>query len=673
MKSPRLAGMALALVITGCRNDASFTKLADPEPPAEDTSAPPVEVDADVSDEPAPECPDPGLVPATVATTREDCQNEPIQTTFRPEVEWALGRETPFPTFPSHYLTTTHPSVGHITDDNGDGIIGGEGDIPDIAASFWDGDDFCRGTSWTSHVLRLVSGDGSVEHWSVSGIPGLPGWEVGTYATAMGDVDGDGRAEVVLMALPVRADQNEDTRTLHRVVAFNHDGSLAWASEPRDDGTQYGCGRGECHATSAPFLVDLDQDGVVEVLVGPGIYDGRDGSAWEMPENWGVYGNDALTPLVADLEADGSHELITRLGIYESDLTPRCAFGWSGEYPAVADLDGDGIGEVVLSGARQLVTFDSSCRFQNVAYSPDDGHMGPPTIADYDGDGQPEIGVASYDYYFVFETDLTERWRQPVSDRSSNFTGSSVYDFEGDGYAEVVYAGEYNLWIYSGVDGTVRMQERTQYSCTSIEYPLTVDADGDGQVEIVVVDGNGIRVVGDRDNGWVPARQVWNQHAYSIFNVNDDLSIPTYNQPNWPDYNSFRSADQRLNNGEGAKLVDAFAMEVDRCEIECDAGIIQLTVRSANQGLADAEEGLDLAIYAEQVDGSSVLLESIPADAAVRSSYTTEGYTLRLEMTDIPTGTLILVADDDGTGTGVIEECDEDNNELRLEGLCADE
>ena len=42
-------------------------------------------------------------------------------------------------------------------------------------------------------------------------------------------------------------------------------------------------------------------------------------------------------------------------------------------------------------------------------------------------------------------------------------------------------------------------------------------------------------------------------------------------------------------------------------------------------------------------------------------------------MTDLPTGTLILVADDDGTGVGVIEECDEENNEVRLEGLCADE
>ena len=61
------------------------------------------------------------------------------------------------------------------------------------------------------------------------------------------------------------------------------------------------------------------------------------------------------------------------------------------------------------------------------------------------------------------------------------------------------------------------------------------------------------------------------------------------------------------------------------------------------------------------------------ADALVRSAFTSEGVVLELAMTDIPTGTLILVADDDGTGMGVIDECDEENNELRLEGLCADE
>ena len=649
-----------ALSLAGCRQDAGFTKLLEPEPSAEDTSAPPEEVEVEVADEPEPTCDDPGLVPASVATVDESCRNEPEQTEFEPVIEWSM---TSFATFPDHNTTTSQPAIGHFTDDNGDGMIGA-GDVPDIAAVFWDKGNWC-GFDYESGVLRLLSGDGSQEHWSVEAIPGHPDWEVGLGGVAIGDVDGDGGPEIITIALPIDNEVDPAPEGRHRVVAFRADGSLAWASAPRDDG--FNLVNGNAHGL--PTIADIDQDGTPEVLLGPGIYDGQTGATWALPTDW----YDTVVPVVSDLDGDGTHEVISRAAIHEEDLSLRCRFGLDASFTAIADLDGNGTGEVVLSGARQLVIFDDQCSLQRVVLSPDSGALGAPTIADYDGDGQPEIGVASFDFYFVFEADGTELWRMPVSDRSSNQTGSSVYDFEGDGYAEVVYAGEYNLWIFSGVDGTVRMQDTSQYSCTFIEYPITVDVDGDGQVEIVVIDANGIRVVGDAANGWVPAREVWNQHAYSITNVGDDLSIPAYNQPNWPEYNSFRSSDQRFNNGDGANLVDAFAMEVDRCEIECDAGIIQLTVRAANQGLADANDGISLALYAEQADGSRTLLETIPADAAVRSSYTTEGYTLRLEMTDIPTGTLILVADDDGTGTGVIEECDEENNEVRLEDLCTDD
>ena len=64
---------------------------------------------------------------------------------------------------------------------------------------------------------------------------------------------------------------------------------------------------------------------------------------------------------------------------------------------------------------------------------------------------------------------------------------------------------------------------------------------------------------------------------------------------------------------------------------------------------------------------------STEADASVFSGFTTEGVTYRIDLADLPTGTLVVVADDDGTGTGTIDECDEDNNELVLEGLCSDD
>merc|ERR1712185_171357 len=93
-------------------------------------------------------------------------------------------------------------------------------------------------------------------------------------------------------------------------------------------------------------------------------------------------------------------------------------------------------------------------------------------------------------------------------------------------------------------------------SWTANEYPIVVDVDGDGEAEIVSVGNSGVTVVGSEE-GWTPARQVWNQHAYWITNVNDDLTIPSPTLQNWPAYNSFRSGDLRVNAGQGALLVDA--------------------------------------------------------------------------------------------------------------------
>ena len=50
----------------------------------------------------------------------------------------------------------------------------------------------------------------------------------------------------------------------------------------------------------------------------------------------------------------------------------------------------------------------------------DGGRAGAATIADYDGDGQPEIGIASAIEHYVYETDGTWLWSHEVQDVSSN-------------------------------------------------------------------------------------------------------------------------------------------------------------------------------------------------------------------------------------------------------------
>ena len=62
-----------------------------------------------------------------------------------------------------------------------------------------------------------------------------------------------------------------------------------------------------------------------------------------------------------------------------------------------------------------------------------DGCGGAPTVADVDGDGYPEIGVAGMRDYFCLATDGALKWRDPGQDLTSSATGSSVFDIEGDG------------------------------------------------------------------------------------------------------------------------------------------------------------------------------------------------------------------------------------------------
>jgi len=125
---------------------------------------------------------------------------------------------------------------------------------------------------------------------------------------------------------------------------------------------------------------------------------------------------------------------------------------------------------------------------------------GPPTIGDFDGDGLPELAAAGSDSYTIFDPDCVDvpdlvrcnsgrtdgiLWTQPSQDHSSNITGSSIFDFEGDGRAEAIYADEAFVRVYSGLTGEVVFSQ-WRSSCTWNENPIVADVDGDFNAELVV-------------------------------------------------------------------------------------------------------------------------------------------------------------------------------------------
>ena len=166
--------------------------------------------------------------------------------------------------------------------------------------------------------------------------------------------------------------------------------------------------------------------------------------------------------------------------------------------PAVADFNDDGLPEVVVSsrGSVRIHNGLNGAVIWSVDFPSGAGRLGAPTVADFDGDPRsPRSGSPARTSTWRSQTSTwpesrrrlpdAKLWSATTKDSSSNMTGSSVFDFEGDGDAEVVYNDEEFLRVYDGKTGQV-LFEQPNTSFTALEYPIIVDVDNDGEAEIVV-------------------------------------------------------------------------------------------------------------------------------------------------------------------------------------------
>ena len=483
-------------------------------------------------------------------TQDEDCVSEPAVGSFDPVVEWQWTSDV---NYGSNQIMMT-PAVANLTDDDGDGDVD-EDDIPDIVfTSYW-------GTAYSSPgVLTAISGDGSGTHWSLQSTNN--NWRpYGCGGVAVGDLEGDGQPDVCVAGADVA------------VMCFEGDtGAFKW-------------GAGTARQTyGAPAIADLDNDGTAEVVLGTMVFS-HDGSV----EGYGGINQNFTVPV--DWDGDGDLEIHAGNRVLE----PNGTVVWSssgGPWPAIGDFDGDGKPDVATTGNgyAQVHLNDGTTLWKTAVPG---GGGGPPTVADFDRDGFPEVGVAGRSKYSVFETNGSVKWSNNTEDDSSSVTGSSVFDFEGDGEAEVVYADEHILWIYAGEDGTVLLQLPDHASGTLYEYPVIADVDGDGATEIILPSNNmfwgnwtGITVIGDSSDSWAPARPIWNQHAYHITNINSDGSVPQTQTENWLSWNNFRAGGTELGPSHWRANLKPGAAEW--CLDDCDQGIVHLTVSVLNEGLIDS-------------------------------------------------------------------------------------
>ncbi len=571
-----------------------------------------------------PSCDDPTLEPSAV-DVEGDCESVAEVGEWTPEIEWAS-------TAPGDAYTT--PVVGQLTDDDADGDID-EDDTPDVVVAN------------TSGTIFALSGDDGSALWSYAGMGSEPS------TAAIADLDADGRPEVIATGAGGWVALRGDT------------GSLYWRNGSSD--ATLVCG--------GVGVYDLDSDGLPEVVQGATILNGQTGvqrGKGRYGQGTGHSGGYAAFGVAADIDQDGVQEVVVGNALYDADGNTIWNNGMPDGFVAVGNFDDDPYGEIVATTYPGLVRLqdDDGSVLWTGSYT--GSTVGPPTVADFDGDGLPEIGVAGNGVYVVIEDDGTEKWSRPINDYSSGFTGSAVFDFEGDGKAEVVFADEQDVWVFDGATGAVKLQESQHSSATCSEYPAIADVDGDGQAEIIYSSSTyggrekGVTVIGDRDDSWMPAASTWNQHAYHITNVEDDMGgIPALPETNWLTYNNFRSGD--LVAATGGLLADAVPVQVEVCPVECETGHLYVSMQMGNKGLSELPEGIAATLYAH-LDGNWEALDIVYTDAAVGSGETNLGWTWDLDPAEIGDGIRLVVDDDFGLST--FTECHEDNNVWELDNPC---
>jgi outer membrane protein assembly factor BamB len=447
-------------------------------------------------------------VPADELDAVGDCEEQAPADSFEPAVEWTWNLGGVVHT----------PLVANLTDDNDDGSID-LCDVPDVVAIA------------TGGSMYAIDGETGDTHFAFDGEYNIFG------NPALGDIDGDGYVEVVALSA-------QGMQQAHRVVALEHDGSIKWQASVAWDTIGYPV---SLYASVA--LGDIDNDGDVEIVVGNALLD----HTGQVIEDQLIHaaGSTWSSTTLADLDGDETLEIVLGHAAVRHDGTSYYDTGLAGGSPAVADLDLDGLPEILLANddGLALIEHDGTVTWSNLRPTGiAAGNVAwdrPPTVHDMDGDGVPNFATASGNVYAVYEPDGSTKWTAQVSDQSG-VTGSTAFDFLGDGTAEAMYTDEDNLFVFDGGDGLVELQAN-RTSTTLTEYSAVADVDNDGSAEIIVpsqTNAPGLQVIGDADDRWIQARRIWNQHTYHVTNVREDGTIPAVEPPNWESLNTFRTNSQ---------------------------------------------------------------------------------------------------------------------------------
>ena|GEM_PF-1567707 len=584
------------------------------------------------------------LVVTAPVTTKNSCsyRPDPVIGTLAPVEKWHWTGWNPGGDVLRHYITYSSPAVADL---DGDGSI----EVLSIPST--------SNYSSVNGPLVVLEGKTGLPKWN--SIEAINQGAAVSTTPAIIDLDADGFAEIIFTAFVTGSSSAKE------ILAVDY----------RTKTVKWRFATGFiCPTACIPAVADIDGDGIPEVAAGNVIlkHDGTLKATLTPAPGVGV----PSTVSIADVDpaVPGLELVVNGNQVYRADGTRLWDGGCRG-YSAVADLDRDNSQEVVCVGGGKVVVNakDGTPRWtadipMNPALPAATTSGGAPNIGNFAGSEDFEIGTAGGDYYVVFDKNGTELWKQQTTDRSSHRTGSTIFDFNGDGKVEVTYNDEQKLRIYDGATGTI-LWETENRSGTLWEYPVVANIDDDASVEIIVSAPNrgGVRVFDDPSNLWVTSRRLWNQYSYYPEIVTDNLrAVATPGTPRSGFRINTQGAVLSQNEIQLSDLTAVTPLFPDE-EVTNAAGTQTLTFYIVNQGqgISADQINVELLDYTQAILGTTRIVSAIEAGAGTLIKLTTPNLTDRIHQD------MHLKLNFDSGDTLLARECQSQNNTVtfRLNGM----